>query len=435
MFSFATASLISRNCQVYLNTNDMSLKVAEIKGIPIRLHFTLIIVFFLVSWTLATGFMPELYPGLAPAQYWVMGVAGAVVLFASVLFHELSHSVVAIRFGIKVRQIILFVFGGVSDIGEEPQEFAREFKIAFAGPAASFVLAGIFAAAWWAASALAGNAAAEGSPATAAAAGAATMLEGILFYSAIVNALLGGFNLIPAFPMDGGRILRSLLVRRHGDYDAATRTAARVGIAISHAFVGIGFLVMLTGSFISGIWLLLLGWFMQSGAQSYLQQHDMMSILSSIRLADVMNTRVISVPADTTVDVAIREYFGTHMKSSLPVTEVKDAGRLVGLVTLRAALAAPAKESTPVSAVMVPLPELVVMAPDQRLDGALKQMASRGAAAAGSKVFVCDSGRRLVGLASKTDILNAAGERMEFLAQAKRRQHPQQQQPQQQATQ
>jgi CBS domain-containing protein len=161
----------------------------------------------------------------------------------------------------------------------------------------------------------------------------------------------------------------------------------------------------------------------------------MMSILSSIRLADVMNTRVISVPADTTVDAAIREYFRAHMKSSLPVTEAKDAGRLAGLLTLKTALAAPAKESTPVSAIMVPLQELVIMAPDQRLDGALKQMASKGAAAAGSKVFVCDSSGRLVGLASKTDILDAAGERMEFLAQAKRQQHRQQQQPQQRAAQ
>lgn len=395
----------------------MSLKVAEIKGIPVKLHFTLLLVFFLVSWTLATGFMPQLYPGLSAAQYWTMGLVGAVVLFGSVLLHELSHSVVAIHFGIRVRQIILFVFGGVSDIEEEPRDFGREFKIAFAGPATSFALSGIFAGLWWAASALSAGGA------------AATMLVGVLFYAATVNALLGAFNLIPAFPMDGGRILRSLLVRRNkGDYDRATRTAARVGIAISYAFFGIGFLVILTGSFISGIWILLIGWFMQSGAQSYLQQHDVMSILSNIRLGDVMNTRVVSVPAGTPVELAVQEYFKVHMKSSLPVTD-PDSGRLVGLVTLKAALAAQAATAaaadTPVDAVMAPREELVIMGPDQRLDEALKLMARKET---GGKVFVCDAAGRLVGLASKTDILDAAGERMEFIAQARQQQQQQQQQ-------
>lgn len=416
---------MSRSRLVYLYI-AMSLKVAEIKGIPIKLHFTLLLVFFLVSWTLATGFMPQLYPGLAAGQYWTMGLVGAVVLFASVLLHELSHSIVAIRFGIRVRQIILFVFGGVSDIEEEPRDFGREFKIAFAGPATSFALSGIFAALWWAASALSMEGEAGGSPAAA----AATMVEGILFYAATVNVLLGAFNLIPAFPMDGGRILRSLLVRRNkGDYDRATRTAARVGIAISYAFFGIGFLVILTGSFISGIWMLLIGWFIQSGAQSYLQQHDVMSILSNIRLGDVMNTRVVSVPAGTPVDIALRDYFKVHMKSSLPVTDPDD-GRLVGLVTLKAALAAPSTSATPaagapVDAVMTPREELVILGPESRLDEALKLMARKET---GGKVFVCDAAGRLVGLASKTDILDAAGERMEFLAHTRQQQQQQQQQ-------
>src|SRR5918993_176222 len=149
----------------------MSLQVVRIKGIPIRLHFTLIVVFFLITWTLATYFMPQIYPGLNTIEYWVMGAIGAAVLFISVLLHELAHSIIATRYGLKVRQIVLFIFGGVSDIEEEEQ---------------------------------------------------ITKAKGVLFYAAIVNILLGSFNLIPAFPLDGGRILRAGLVKWKKDYDQAT---------------------------------------------------------------------------------------------------------------------------------------------------------------------------------------------------------------------
>ena len=130
----------------------MSLQVVRIKGIPIRLHFTLIVVFLLITWTLATYFMPQIYPGLNTIEYWVMGAIGAAVLFISVLLHELAHSIIATRYGLKVRQIVLFIFGGVSDIEEEVQitkDFRKEFKIAVVGPVTSFVLAAIFAAVWW----------------------------------------------------------------------------------------------------------------------------------------------------------------------------------------------------------------------------------------------------------------------------------------------
>mgnify|MGYP003362259227 CR=1 FL=1 len=186
----------------------MSIQIGRIKGISIRLHFTLLVVFSLVAWTLAMSFMPQLFPGLTSLEYWVMGIAGAILLFASVLLHELSHSIIALKFGIKVRQIILFIFGGVSDIEEETRNPRKEFEIAFAGPATSFILSAIFAALWL----IMSSAAFQG----------AQVFEGIMLYGAIINALLGAFNLLPAFPLDGGRILRAALVgRMKRDFDRA----------------------------------------------------------------------------------------------------------------------------------------------------------------------------------------------------------------------
>lgn len=374
----------------------MSLQIARIKGIPIRLHFTLIIVFFLISWTLATSFMPEFFPELSSIEYWAMGIAGAFLLFVSVLLHELSHSLVAMRYGINVRQIVLFIFGGVSDIEEEPKTPRKELEISFAGPATSFVLSAIFALSWWVVSTLLP--------------GAPKVIEGVLFYGAFLNALLGGFNLIPAFPLDGGRLLRAALVKRKQNFDQATRTAARVGIAISYIFMGIGFFIMFTGSFLGGIWLLLIGWFLQSGAQSYLYQHDITTILSKVRMEEIMNPRVISIPHETDLDESLRNYFGAYMKSAFPVTD--DQNHLVGMVTLKNVTAVPEnrRQGTTVQEIMVPAAKLVIMDSDRRADEALMQMARTGV----GKVFVCDAEGRLVGVVSKTDVLEAASERREF---------------------
>jgi Zn-dependent protease/CBS domain-containing protein len=376
--------------------------VAKVRGIPVRLHFTMVIAFFLIAWTLATGLMPMYVPGLTATQYWLMGAAGAVVLFFSVFLHELMHSIVAMRYGIRVRQITLFIFGGVSEITEETQDFRKEFNIAIAGPATSFAIAGVIAAIWWPVSITAED--------TSALTLAKRMAEGVLLYGAIVNALVGGFNLIPAFPLDGGRVLRSALVRQKRSYDDATRIAARVGVAISYAFMGIGFLIMLSGSFISGVWLLVIGWFLNSGAQSYLAQQELSSVLSGVRLRDIMNTRVITVGEDVSVDQLLRDYFGSYMKSTFPVEDV--SGRLLGMVMLKNATDVPdeKRQHTRAGDIMIPSSDLAVMTPDRKADEALQRMTRTRV----GKVFVCDASGRLLGLVSKTDIMNVASERQEY---------------------
>jgi Zn-dependent protease/predicted transcriptional regulator len=386
----------------------MSFQIAKVRGIPVRLHFTLIIVFFLIAWTLASSFMPRYFPNLTTVQYWIMGATGAIILFISVFLHELMHSVMALRYGIKVRQIILFIFGGVSEIPEETRDFRKEFKIAIAGPAASFAIAAALAVSWWLA--------AQITPATPQLLATKQVVEGILLYGAIINTMLGGFNLIPAFPLDGGRILRAGLVAWKKDYDSATRIAARVGIAISYGFMGVGFLTMITGSFISGIWILLIGWFLNSGAQSYLSQHELTSVLAGVRLRDIMNTRVIAVRRDIKIDELLKEYFAIYMKSSFPVIDYD--GRMLGMVTLKRVheISKDKRQQLTAGEIMIPLEDLVVMMASRSADEALMKMTRTRI----GKVFVCDSQGVLLGLVSKTDIMNMVSERQEFQQELKK---------------
>jgi Zn-dependent protease len=400
----------------------MSLQVVRIKGIPIRLHFTLIVVFLLITWTLATYFMPQIYPGLNTIEYWVMGAIGAAVLFISVLLHELAHSIIATRYGLKVRQIVLFIFGGVSDIEEEEQitkDFRKEFKIAVVGPVTSFVLAAIFASVWW--GILLSQVNSSGNDTNTAAGGlnvTITMAKGVLFYAAIVNILLGSFNLIPAFPLDGGRILRAGLVKWKKDYDQATKVAVKIGIWISYGFMGFGFFSMLGGSFTGGLWLILIGWFLNNGAQSYLYQREISSVLSGVRLEDIMNTKVISVREGTKVDELLKNYFNQYMKSAFPVLSAED-DILLGMVTLKEVMDVPEykRQEIDVEKIMIPRNSLIVMESNRMADEALAQMTRRHM----GKVFVSDKeGKKLLGIISKTDIMNVAAERREYVEAVKR---------------
>ncbi len=350
--------------------------------------------------------MPLYFPGLDATQYWIMGGAGAIVLFFSIFLHELMHSIVAQKYGIRVRQIILFVFGGVSEIPEEARDFRKEFRIAVAGPSMSFAIAGGFAGLWWLT--VQSGASSQFS--------AASVLEGVLLYGAIINALVGAFNLIPAFPLDGGRILRAGLVRWKKNYDDATRVAAKVGVGISYGFMALGFFAIISGSFVGGIWILLIGWFLNSGAQAYLSQHEIVSSLSRVRLGDIMNTRVSAVPETANVNDLMQDYYGRFMKSSFPV--IDGGGRLLGMVELKKAMGISENERTGTRAtdIMAPLDRLVVLGPHSRGDDALKEMMRKQS----GKIFVCDDQGILLGIISKTDILNVASEQQDYYKEVRR---------------
>ena len=456
----------------------MSLQVAKVKGIPIKLHFTLAIVFALIAWTLAVNYMPLFYPGLPQSAYWTMGILGAIVLFISVLLHELSHSMIAKRYGYKVHQIILFVFGGVSDIRDEPkEEYKKEFTIAIVGPLSSFALAGLFAAVWFvlvqvgistttsqadtslfALPQLQQQEQDQASFSPTAISDVQTIgsiAQGIMRYGIIVNILLGGFNLLPAFPLDGGRILRAGLVRWRGNYHDATKIAVKVGIGISYGLMAFGFLTIFTGSFTGGIWLIFIGWFLQSGAQSYLQQHEITAALSGVRLYQIMNTQFIAVTPTMNIKEVLEDYFNIYRKSELPVVEkevddieVDDMGNenyyLIGSITAKDAVNVSEKnrENVKVEEIMIEKKKLVIMSPDKTADVALNTIMEENK----SRIYVCENpsaeksskrtekmqqqmtmtyttikSDRLVGIVSKTDILNLAKERMEYTGNLKKK--------------
>ena len=386
----------------------MSLQIFTIKKIPIKLHFTLIIVFFLISWTLATGFMPHYYPNLTTSQYWMMGIIGAIILFVSILLHELSHSLLSIRYGIHVNQIILFIFGGISDIKDETKEFKKEFKIAVVGPITSYALSGIFWILFILVSFLNDNQQNIGN--------SLSSVEGILLYSSMVNLIIGSFNLIPAFPLDGGRMLRAGLTKWKNDFDLATGIASKIGIAISFGIIGLGFIAILKGSFLSGFWLIIIGWFINSGAQTYLDQNELSTRIKGIKLREIMNINFIAVNPDLKMSELIRDYFNVYWKSAFPV--INDDKRLVGMITTDAISKKNRieNEDKKVSEMMIPVSELIVMSPDKEVNDALKQLFRKRM----SRVFIEDKESQLVGLVSKSDILHLAQERKEFLQSSKK---------------
>jgi Zn-dependent protease len=386
----------------------MSLQIGTIKKIPIRLHFTLIIVFFLISWTLATGFMPRYYPSLNDSQYWIMGIVGAVILFISILLHELSHSLLSIRYGIRVHQIILFIFGGISDIKDETKDFKKEFKIAVVGPLTSYALSGLFWILFITISYINDSAQNIG--------GYLTLLEGILLYGSIINLIVGTFNLIPAFPLDGGRMLRAGLTKWKKDFDQATSIASKIGIGISFGIMGLGFVAIFRESFLGGFWLIIIGWFLNSGAQAYLEQNELSTRLKGIKLKEIMNQNFIAAKPDLKLSDLITNYFNVYWKSAFPV--INDENQLVGMITTDAVFKKDKKEieNRKVEDLMIPASEVIAMSEDKEVNDALKQLFRKGM----SRIFIVNSKSQLIGLVSKTDILNIAQERGEFLRTTKK---------------
>ena len=387
----------------------MSLQIGTIKKIPIRLHFTLIIVFFLISWTLATGFMPSYYPTLNESQYWMMGAIGAVILFISILLHELSHSLLSIRYGIGVHQIILFIFGGISDIKDETKDFKKEFKIAVVGPLTSYALSGLFWSLFITISYINDNNFQNIGEYL-------TIIEGILLYSSIINLIIGSFNLIPAFPLDGGRMLRAGLTKWKKDFDQATSIASKIGIAISFGIMGLGFITILRGSFLGGFWLIIIGWFLNSGAQAYLEQNELSNRLKGIKLNAIMNQNFIAVKPDLKLSDLIANYFNVYWKSAFPV--IDEDNHLVGMITTDAVFKKGKMEieNKKVEDLMIPVSEIIVMGAEREVNDALKQLFRKNM----SRIFIVNNQSQLLGLVSKTDILNLAQERGEFLRTTKK---------------
>ncbi len=285
-------------------------------GVKIRLHYTWFIIFVFITWTLASFYMPDQYPGLTYEVYWITGFISSVILFSSVLFHELFHTYFALKKGIPVPSITLFLFGGVTQIAEEPQDPDFELKMAFAGPASSFFLSFIFGLAWLLALQL----------------NLPPIITAPLNYGWLINALLGAFNLIPAFPMDGGRILRAAIWKLKKDLIVATRIASNAGGAIAYLFIFFGLFLILFGGLILGFWFILIGWFIKSGAEASLNQTIISQALSDVKISDIMTKEVHVISPNEFISDAVENYFYKYKHGGFPVAE---DGNLLGMITIQ----------------------------------------------------------------------------------------------------
>lgn len=358
---------------------ESSFRIARIRGIDVGVHYTWLLAFALVSWSLASGYFPQNYPGWGRTLYWTVGVAAALMLFISVLLHELSHSFVAQARGLQVHSITLFIFGGVSNLAGEAKQPGAEFQIAVVGPLTSFVLGAL---AFLVASA-------STSP----------PVEAIASYLAVVNVALGAFNLVPGFPLDGGRVLRSIVWSATNDLRRATEIATGVGQVVAWGLMLWGFWRVLDGDVFGGIWMAAIGWFLQNAAVASLQQTVLETRIRRLRVRDVIRPDPSGVPPDTSVADLIERFVLPGARRAVPVV---DDGAAVGIVTLSDIHPVPAerRRDTSVDRIMTPRERLVTVSSNTPLSAAIEAL-GRGDY---EQVPVVDEGR-LVGLLSRADVL------------------------------
>lgn len=303
-----------------------SLQIFRLFGFPIRLDPSWVVVAVLITWTLATAAFPVFAPGLETSTYWWMGAVGALGLFTSVVLHELAHALTARRYGIPIRGITLFFFGGVAEMAGEPPTARSEFFIAIAGPAASLLLSG----AGWTVAVLGGM----NDPASTSSPFLGPLLS-VTAYLALMNAVLAVFNLIPAFPLDGGRILRSLLWSTLGDLRRSTRIASNIGSGFGILLIGAGILRMAwNGDFVGGVWWCLLGLFVRHAARESWQQLRLRQTLEGQPVRRFMDPDTFALARGLAVADVVRDHVSRHPSRLFPVVE-NNSDRLVGSVTVR----------------------------------------------------------------------------------------------------
>ncbi len=363
------------------NLTRHSIPVGRISGISIDLDYSWFLILGLLAWMLAVGYYPAEFPHWERSEYWLLGIATALMLFASVLIHELAHSMVAKSFGLSVPRITLFIFGGVSQIAAEPSSAAVEFWIAVAGPLTSFVLAAIF---WLIAPHLA----------------ASPPLYAFAKYLAYINFILGLFNLIPGFPLDGGRVFRAIVWRITGKYQRATTIAATTGRFFGFLLIFLGVWQVLAGNLINGLWIAFIGWFLESAAGSQLQTEVVRSLLGQHKVLDAMKHDFVQVPGD----VPLQEIIDKHiLTGGTRYLLVNSNGGPAGMVTISGIGKVPRSEwpTTTASQVMVPIQELATTRPDAGLWTALEEMGRDGV----NQLPVVDGGK-VVGIVSRDDVLH-----------------------------
>lgn len=357
-----------------------AIPIGRVFGIPIDLDYSWFLIAVLTTWLLAVNYYPVEVRGGTSGQYWLMGAVTAVLFFASIVVHELAHSWVALRYNIPVHRITLFIFGGVSQIAAEPPSASAEFLIAVVGPLTSFALAALF-----------------------------LFLEPLLVnvrlalavakYLALINGLLGLFNLIPGFPLDGGRVFRAIVWGVNKNFRRATLIAANTGRFFGFLFIVAGVWMVLKGNFINGVWIAFIGWFLESAAGSQVQQQMVQGLLVGHKVSEVMGDACTRVAGDTTLQNLVdREVLGHARRCFL----VDQGGRVVGLLTLHNMKEVPRTSwtTTTASEAMIPLEKVSRTDLNSELWTALEKMGRDGI-----NQMPVMQGSTFVGMLSRSDIV------------------------------
>ncbi len=332
------------------------LPIGRVFGIPLRLHYSWFFIFVLITWALATSYFPSNYPNWTLATSVAAALVTSILFFASVVAHELMHSRVAQAEGITVQSITLFIFGGLAQMSEEPRRPRDEFLIAIAGPLASLALGGIFRGIWF----WSGD--------------TNEFIHAITDWLSWINIYLGLFNLIPGFPLDGGRVLRSLLWWRNANLKKSTRIASTIGRGVGFIFIFAGIWWIFNGNWANGLWIALIGWFLENAAVSSYRQLALQEMLQSHNAGEIMTRDYTLVAPDITVERLVNEYFLASGRRCFPVVE---NDRILGLVTLHNVKAVPRERwhSTSVRQAMTTWENIRTVSPNESLVTVLKIMA------------------------------------------------------------
>ena len=366
-----------------------NIQLGKIFGIRIGVDYSWFIVFILITMSLSTQYA-ALHPQWSQTTHIVVGIVTCLLFFVTVLLHEMGHSVVAIQKGIPVRSITLFIFGGVAQIAREPKEAIDEFWIAIAGPAVSFVIAILCV--------LGGMACKSFSD----------ILYAVLTWLGEINFMLAVFNLIPGFPLDGGRILRAILWGWKGDFKSATRMASGVGQFVAYFFIFVGVITALRGNFFNGLWIGFIGWFLLNAAQQSYRHVALNQLLAGVTVGDVMSTDCPVVAGGIPLSEFVQNDILRTGQRCFLVTQLE---RLVGVITLHEVKQIPQTEwqSTPVSSAMQPLNHLFMVHPNDPLTGILEKMTTEGV----NQLPVVDDGK-LVGIVGRDRLLQLIQARLDI---------------------
>ncbi len=360
-----------------------SITLFKIFGIEIKADLSWLILAALITWSLAGGLFPEYYKNLPQSSYWLMGAAGALGLFLSIIIHELAHSLVARHYGMGMKSITLFIFGGVAQMEDDPASPTAEFWMAAAGPVLSAIASGLMFLLIW----IGRN---YGWPIT---------VIGVVSYLAWLNLILAAFNLAPAFPLDGGRILRSVLWRWKKDLRWATSIAANVGSGLGLVLIALGVFSLIKGSFVGGLWWLMIGFFIRMAAQGSYQQVLARNVFHDVKVKDVMVKDPVSVSRAISLEEFVQDYIYKQHHRLYPVVSF---GRLMGCITVAGTARVPREEwpHQTVGSVTEPCSPDTTIGPDESAEKALAVMQKTG----NNRLLVVESDN-LVGIIALEDML------------------------------